>query len=235
MRKLSTTACLTLVLLLGSVGVSWGADFQKGYTAYESGDYATALRKWTPLAEQGYAAAQSNLGYMFENGKGVPKDNKTAVKWYRLAAEGYADAQFNLGVMYYNGKGVPKDDRTAVKWYTLAAEQGIASAQYNLGLMCDNGEGVPQDDETAVKWYTLAAKQGDADAQSNLGVMYGTGKGVIQDYVYAHVWLSIAASSREGGNASKNRDIIAKRMIPTQIDESQRLARECVRKNYKGC
>jgi TPR repeat protein len=44
--------------------VSWSADFQKGLTAYDSGDYATALREWTPLAEQGYADAQYNLGVM---------------------------------------------------------------------------------------------------------------------------------------------------------------------------
>ena len=35
--------------------MSASADFQKGLTAYNSGDYATALREWTPLAEQGDA------------------------------------------------------------------------------------------------------------------------------------------------------------------------------------
>jgi len=68
MRKLTVTLCLTLTILLGSVGVSWSADFQKGLTAHESGDYATALRQWTPLAEQGNADAQSNLGLMYEEG-----------------------------------------------------------------------------------------------------------------------------------------------------------------------
>ena len=123
---------------------------------------------------------------------------------------------------------------TAVKWYTLAAEQGTAFAQYNLGLMYNNGQGVPQDYETAVKWYTLAAEQGNASAQSNLGTMYALGTGVIQDNVYAHMWLNIAASS---GNkkASENRDIVAKRMTPADISAAQNLARECVRKKYKGC
>jgi len=32
------------------------------FDAYHSGDYATALREWTPLAEQGDASAQNNLG-----------------------------------------------------------------------------------------------------------------------------------------------------------------------------
>ena len=127
------------------------------------------------------------------------------------------------------------DSATALRILIPLAEQGYTRAQYNLGVMYQNGQGGPQDGKTAVKWYTLAAEQGDADAQSNLGVMYGTGKGVIQDYVSAHMWLNIAASSGEGGNASKNRDIIAKQMTPPQLSEAQTLAQECVRKKYKGC
>ena len=65
MRNLTATICLTFVLLLGSAGVSRSADFQKGVTAYESGEYATALREWNPLAEQGNAVAQYNLGLMY--------------------------------------------------------------------------------------------------------------------------------------------------------------------------
>lgn len=87
MKRLTATICLMIAVLLGSVGGSWSADFQKGFTAAQSGDYATALREWTPLAEQGDAIAQFNLGVMYETGQGVPQDYKTAVKWYRLAAK----------------------------------------------------------------------------------------------------------------------------------------------------
>ena len=62
MKKLTAILCLTLPVLLGSVGESWSADFQKGVTAYEKGDYATALREWKPLAEQGDARVQTLLG-----------------------------------------------------------------------------------------------------------------------------------------------------------------------------
>ena len=69
--------------------------------------------KWYTLAaEQGNADAQYNLGVMYDNGRGVPQDDKTAVKWYRLAAEqGDASAQSNLGVMYGTGQGVPRTIR----------------------------------------------------------------------------------------------------------------------------
>ena len=55
MRRLITSICVTLTVLLGGVGMSWSADFQKGLAAARSGDYATALREWTPLAKQGDA------------------------------------------------------------------------------------------------------------------------------------------------------------------------------------
>ena len=143
MRNLTATIFLTFVVLLFSPTEGWSADFQKGLDAYNRGDYATALREWKPLAEQGVASAQSNLGAMYDNGRGVPQDYKTAVKWYRLSAErGYATAQYNLGVMYDEGEGVPQDYKTAVKWYTLAAEQGLADAQGNLGVMYAFGTGV---------------------------------------------------------------------------------------------
>ena len=86
MKTLLTTLCLTLAVLLGSLGISWSADFQKGLTAAQSGDFATALREWTPLAEQGDANAQHSLGVMYAKGDGVPQDYKTAVKWWKLAA-----------------------------------------------------------------------------------------------------------------------------------------------------
>ncbi len=111
-------------------------DFDKGLAAALSGDFATALQEWQPLADQGDAVAQYNLGGMYYNGNGVPQDYAEAVKWYRRAADqGDADAQFGLGWMYHNGQGVPQDDAEAVKWYRLAADQGHAGAQNNLGLM----------------------------------------------------------------------------------------------------
>ena len=64
--------------------------------------------------------------------------------------------------------------------------------------------------------------------------MYVSGQGVIQDDVYAYMWWHIAALS--GFNpADRNRDLVAKRMTSNQIEKAQKLARECVRKKYKGC
>ena len=153
---------IPLVLLSLISSPSWSADFGKGYTAYNSGDFATALREWTPLAEQGNASAQYNLALMYDFGKGVLQDYKTAAKWFRLAAEqGDASAQFNLALMYEDGEGVLQDDKTAVKWYRLAAEQGDAKAQTNLGVMYAKGDGVIADKVYAHMWGNIGSSNGN--------------------------------------------------------------------------
>jgi hypothetical protein len=92
----------------------------------------TALRFLQPLADQGVAAAQFNLGLMYANGRGVSKDDTAAAKWFRLAADqGHALAQNNLGAMYANGRGVSKDAVQAYRWFNLAAAQGQAVAGKN--------------------------------------------------------------------------------------------------------
>ena len=117
-------------------------------------------------AEKGIAPAQANLGFLYANGYGVPKDEAEAVKWYRKAADqGYAKAKYNLGVMYANGRGVPKDEAEALKWYRKAADQGYAPAQFNLGVSYANGQGVPKDEAEACKWYLLAGAKGDEMAK----------------------------------------------------------------------
>ena len=84
----------------------------------------TALRLWRLAAEQGEALAQSSLGVMYHEGRGVPQDYAEAIEWIQLAAEqGHAAAQYNLGVMYSRGRGVPRDDVQALMWFSLAASR----------------------------------------------------------------------------------------------------------------
>jgi TPR repeat protein len=162
---------LTLSMLLGS-GTAVALDFDKGLKAAQSGDFKTALAEWTPLAEQGDADAQNNLGSMYDGGYGVRENDKIAVKWYTLAADqDHANAQYNLGFMYDYGRGVLENDNTAVKWYTLAARQGNATAQDKLGFMYQYGEGVLTDTKRAYMWYNIGAYNGNdlgAENKSNI-------------------------------------------------------------------
>ena len=158
MRRAICIRLIVCLLALAEPAVALAGPFEDGEAAYNKGDYAQALKWYSLAVEQGNPRAQSNLGWMYANGRGVPKNDNQAVKLYRLAAErGFAKAQYNLGWMYANGRGVPKNDNQAVKLYRLAAEQGDAVAQGNLGVMYAEGRGVPEDDVLAYLWYNLAA------------------------------------------------------------------------------
>ena len=199
-------------------------SFEDGTAAYQRGDHATAMRLWRPIADQGHAEAQFNLGAIYSQGQGVPQDDAAATNWYRKAADqGHARAQYNLGVRYDNGLGVPQEYAEAMKWFRKAADQGHAAAQFNLGIMYDNGRGVPQDYAEVASWFRLAADQGNAIAQCNLGSMYADGQGVPQNYVKAHMWFNLAAA-QGNQDAVKSRDLVEQRMAPAQIIEAQKLA-----------
>ena len=87
MRFPTLIIAFALALSLSSPGTAWGADFEKGLAAWLKEDYATALQKWEPLAEQGHADAQFQLGNAYYLGQGVPQNYEEAAKWLRLAAE----------------------------------------------------------------------------------------------------------------------------------------------------
>lgn len=144
---------------------STAADFTEGMRAYEQQDYATALREFRPLAEQGDANAQYRLGHMYSQGQGVHQDFRQAAVWFTKAAErGNVVSQLSLGRLYLSGisdEVIPRDFLKAAEWFRKAAAKGHWLAQHMLGLMYEVGSGVPQDPILAYAWYNLAATQGN--------------------------------------------------------------------------
>ena len=77
--------------------------------------------------------AQNNLGYMYQNGKGVEQDYAKARELYEQAAtRGIARAYYHLGEMYENGRGMNQDYAKAAEYYEKAAAKGDTDAQKNL-------------------------------------------------------------------------------------------------------
>ena len=147
--------CVFMMLICGSLSV--GADIESGKRAYQQKDYATALKEFTPLAEQGNQDAQLFLGKMYMLGQGVLKDPDQAIKYLKASGEqGNAVAQFFLGAMYL----LPhKNIIEGVKWLRLSAEQGQQDAQLLLGKSYLQGDKeLPRDPVQAEMWLQLAAK-----------------------------------------------------------------------------
>src|SRR5712672_2222585 len=162
-------ALATIVLVLHFAAPVAAGTFEDAVDAYRRGDYLTALRLIRPLANDGEAAAQFNLGLMYLTGKGVQRDDAAAVIWFRKAADqGDAVAQYLLGDQYAKGEGAPQDYAEAMIWFRKAAEQGHPVAKLYLGVMYAEGRGVPQDYVRAHMWFSLSAAQGDQRAVKTL-------------------------------------------------------------------
>jgi TPR repeat protein len=147
-----------------------------------------------------------------------------------IASSAYAAGTLKDAKVAY-AKG---DFALAIKLYTPLALKGDVDSQWSLGLMHDVGQGVPQDYAEATKWYKLAAEQGHIKSQAILGLMYSIGQGVPKDIIKCHMWLNLAAAQGDA-HASDMRRTEEKSMTPQQIAQAQKLASECLARNYKGC
>ena len=154
--RMAATALLSALLAM-PVLADDEAEFQKGFKAFQAGEYAAAIGVWRPMADRGVEGAQYNIGYMYQEGLGLPQDFATAASWYKQAADqGHGGAQFNLGILYDLGRGVPQDHSQSAAWYRKAALQGESGAQNRLGIAYIRGEGVDTDLVAAHVWLSLA-------------------------------------------------------------------------------
>ena len=188
MRKIVVCLFVSLAFVTSSAY----ANYDAGLAAYKKNDYATAIKEWRPLADQGKADAQYNLGFCYYNGQGVPQNYKEAIKWFRMAADqGHGDAQYALAGMYMSPDSL--DYGEAVKWTRKAADQGVAEAQISMGNFYSSGIVFPKDNGEALKWLHKAADQGNVKAFGEIAEIYEYGFGVPQDYKEAVKWYRLAA------------------------------------------
>ena len=98
-----------------------------------------ALKYWKPLAEQGNAEAQFNVGLMYYEGDGVEQDYAEAAKWFSKASEkGHPVAQFSLGVLYIEGHEGWEDYVQALMWFMLAARRGEPHGEQAVEFLVKN-------------------------------------------------------------------------------------------------
>jgi TPR repeat protein len=165
-------AALALLLWPFLAALPAVADGAAGLAAYDRGDFATALKEFTPLAEEGVPTAQAALGAMYMDGLGVPRNIPEALRWLGMAAEqGMAAAQLRLGTLYLLGDGVPADMAMASQWFKAAADKGMAKAQVNMAAMYYQGVGVARDLRSSYLYAALAAMQGDAEAIGMVSIL----------------------------------------------------------------
>jgi hypothetical protein len=96
-------------------------------------DYKKAFKWYKRAAMLGHIDSMFQVGYMYENGRGVEKDTSKALKWYMRAAQfNHKSAMNNIGYLYENGEGVEKDINRAITWYEKAMMLGDDTAKNNI-------------------------------------------------------------------------------------------------------
>ena len=92
-------------------------------------NYERAVYYYRLAAEAGYADAQNNLGYCYDNGYGVEKNEELALSWYLKSAEnGNVTAMRNAGICYEDNN----DFSAAEKWYNKSKEAGYKDIQKDI-------------------------------------------------------------------------------------------------------
>lgn len=147
-------------------------------------------------ARQGSLDAQTMLGQLLLEGRGIQRDPALAVTWFRIAAQkGHAMAYNMLGRCLEHGWGIEANLAEAAEQYRVAAEAGLDWGQYNLANLLATGRGVQRDPPQAFALYKRAAVQGHAKSMNLVGRYFEEGQVVIRDVALAHDWYRRSAEA----------------------------------------
>ncbi|MBE8232502.1 MAG: sel1 repeat family protein [Endozoicomonadaceae bacterium] len=133
--------------------------------ARKSKNHEKEIKIYESLAEKGYAPAQHELGWLYQESLGVKRDIKKAVEWYGKAVnQGHARSQNNLAMIYENYRDLHEieliDYEKMLELYIEAAVENDQYALYNLGRIYENGIYVEQDYGLALKFYERSKAEG---------------------------------------------------------------------------
>lgn len=162
-------------------------------------NYFQAKSWFEEAVQAGSANGSADLGWLYETGNGVNRDENRALSLFNEAAKhGSAEGMYRMGVAYHEGFGVQKDRATACQWFIRAAVSDHPDAEEQAGFCYYNGTGVEQNHETAFQWFARAGQAGLVEARIFAADMLERGDGWNQDSASAVLWYRAAA---EQGNA----------------------------------
>jgi TPR repeat protein len=183
----------------------------RGYAEFKMARYASARRIWEALDQRDFGEAGFNLGILYEDGLGVPRDIERALAYYRRGALlGSPKAMFRVGVMHWLGApGVAVDHGEGRRYLSMAAAAGDSEARRYLAAensAADAGDPVLRADqalaegraEESVAILKAGAESGHVRAQTRLAWSYEAGRGVARDLALAAKWFSTAALGHDG-------------------------------------
>lgn len=224
-RMLAVAGVLAVAMALpGQAGAQQSAQLERGYEAFDQGNYSQAVQAWQPLAEDGIAEAQFMMATLYDHGYGVTRDYAEAERLFMAAAEqDYEQAYLVLGLLYFYGQeadagSIEQDKEEAARWLRRAGYAGYPRAQAMLAHMYYAGDGVAMNMVESCYWANEAAEQGVAEGQFIAGLLYGNGEGCDMDRIEALKWFELAADQRYPG-AALNVDLLEQELEPSDVQE----------------
>lgn len=140
-------------------------------------NFELALEWYQKAADQDYASAFCNIGYMYHEGLGVEIDNQKAVHYYKKGADRkHPGGQYQLGKCFIKGIGVAVDKDIAFSLFTESSSQGYAPAMFMLYGCYLNGWGTKKNEKAAIKYLKKAAKLKHVISCYILGSFFEQGK-----------------------------------------------------------
>jgi hypothetical protein len=125
------------------------------------------------LTDAGSAMAPLCLGWAYQNGDGLPKDEDRAEKFYQLAlSRGEASASYYLG-HFYSKIGRHDDSSLA---YKAGVDIGYCPSMYCLAMNILSEDQTNEKMTKARQLLELASSKGQVFAQRSLGSLYMHGK-----------------------------------------------------------
>lgn len=167
------------------------ADTAKGEAAIEAKDYRTALNEFRKTPTDPLAMAW--MGYLYQEGLGVQKNEKTAFSWLNKAAKaGDPWGAHRLSDYFANGIATKQDLVAAFQWKSIAVEQGYTAAMADLGRMYRYGRGVEKDPIKALALYEQGVTAENLDCADELGHELFSGEITNKDYLKSRELLTKA-------------------------------------------
>jgi len=168
----------------------------------QAGEIEKAVPLLKQAAEKGSAEAQYNLGYCYQSGIVVEKDNVKAVEWYlKSADQGFNDGLYQMMMVYGNGDGVERNAEKAFSYALQCAENSDETCMWNVIQCYYQGMGVKKDVDKMFVWATRLGKLENPEnlaksgyitsTRLQLAYMYRDGKDIPQDYFNSYLWFLI--------------------------------------------
>ena len=145
-----------------------GSFFDNG-TFGKPQDYKRAAYWYGKAAAQGFTQAQIRLAFIYDEGKGLPRNETEAFRLYSLAAEnGHPHAQAILCTIYQEQRVTPQDMSKAFYWCQKAVDQNSLYGKYQLAILYLANFAPEKDVEKGLSLLRDAAAQQQPNAQQLL-------------------------------------------------------------------